>query len=502
MMTLHTLHGSSASTDGPWVDATPYVCLAHALCAICTKELTLLISDVIEAGATSLLVPPNVALRFLRGGCVSTKSGQHVYICGDIQAGGHQIFTGDGKIHLEPSPPAPPVPVTLNALWFGANPDGSTGSAKAIQDAIDALPPGGGAVYLPRGTYITERTIDAKSHLLLKGDGGPGAGTVLKRKKASATDKGPALSASNVRDLTIKDTIFDGEHAGGDGIVLHGTPVTTGVQLYSVGVRNFKTSKTNAGLLLQGICTRLQCFGCSFSANGTGLLIDKGCQANILYFAGCEFKDNQDWGADVRGTSQVFDSPIFKGNKEGGIRVGHERNSHGIAIREPHFNGKPSSFLLHLKGCFGVRVENPRVDDYPVSNKSNAFRIGNSRHIQLAGVHYSDPQQDDWRISIDNASDDVALENCAVSVSCGIYIPPHLLPPNHPPSECAICSLHRGGHIHEHLYSPGDVPGKGRYQCVECSNCETVPPPSPGSPTGALPNCTRCGKTNGKYRRM
>ncbi|GAG16367.1 unnamed protein product, partial [marine sediment metagenome] len=40
-----------------------------------------------------------------------------------------------------------------------------------IQEAIDALPAGGGVVTLPRGRYVIRRAIVLRSHVTLRGDG-------------------------------------------------------------------------------------------------------------------------------------------------------------------------------------------------------------------------------------------------------------------------------------------------------------------------------------------
>lgn len=79
----------------------------------------------------------------------------------------------------------------LNVLDFGAVGDGVTDDTAAIQAAIDALPAGSGAVYLPSGLYLVDPAvgIDLVSGMTLFGDGRantqlvakPVGGTILKR---------------------------------------------------------------------------------------------------------------------------------------------------------------------------------------------------------------------------------------------------------------------------------------------------------------------------------
>lgn len=50
-------------------------------------------------------------------------------------------------------------PTHLNVKWFGAVGNGSTDDTKAIQRAIDTLPPTGGEVILPGGSYAVTETL-------------------------------------------------------------------------------------------------------------------------------------------------------------------------------------------------------------------------------------------------------------------------------------------------------------------------------------------------------
>ena len=65
----------------------------------------------------------------------------------------------------------PTVPVEANVLDFGAVADGLTDDAQAFKDAIAALPPQGGAVLIPAGTYLLRSTIKLDDGTVLRGQG-------------------------------------------------------------------------------------------------------------------------------------------------------------------------------------------------------------------------------------------------------------------------------------------------------------------------------------------
>lgn len=58
---------------------------------------------------------------------------------------------------------------SLNVQWFGATGNGQTDDTNAIQAAIAAVPPSGGEVHLPAGTYKIHSTIALASHTRVRG---------------------------------------------------------------------------------------------------------------------------------------------------------------------------------------------------------------------------------------------------------------------------------------------------------------------------------------------
>lgn len=94
-----------------------------------------------------------------------------------------------------------------------------------LQAAFDQLPEAGGVLHLPAGTYEIDTTVGCAlrdgQHLHLCGDG---RSTVL---RFTATDGSPLLDLSGVKDswwpdlkITIRDLVFEGNHASGDALLL------------------------------------------------------------------------------------------------------------------------------------------------------------------------------------------------------------------------------------------------------------------------------------------
>jgi hypothetical protein len=62
----------------------------------------------------------------------------------------------------------------VNVKDFGVTGNGTTYDTAAIQAAANAVPAGGGMLYLPAGTYLTNGTVILKSNTMVRGDG-PGS---------------------------------------------------------------------------------------------------------------------------------------------------------------------------------------------------------------------------------------------------------------------------------------------------------------------------------------
>lgn len=96
------------SNDGIWTDARSYTTLNSAISGIGANERTILIPS--PQTVTTLTVPSNVSLRFIRDGAIN-NSGQLTINSKNIIAGDRQIFTGSGDIDFIQGS-------TVRSAWF------------------------------------------------------------------------------------------------------------------------------------------------------------------------------------------------------------------------------------------------------------------------------------------------------------------------------------------------------------------------------------------------
>lgn len=89
--------------------------------------------------------------------------------------------------------------------------DSADSRTAGIQEAVDALPPAGGVVYLPPGRYLLRRSVRLRSHVTVRGEG---ASTIISRPRpviiplARASDGGrPTLVLPHTRGLAVGDEI-------------------------------------------------------------------------------------------------------------------------------------------------------------------------------------------------------------------------------------------------------------------------------------------------------
>jgi parallel beta-helix repeat protein len=95
-----------------------------------------------------------------------------------------------------------------------------------IQEAIDALPPEGGVVEIPPGTYVLRRSVALRPHVTLQG---AGATTILTRDKEAVTKlrepakkRDPAISVESVEGFRVGDEFFLRDNQLGGWHSVHG----------------------------------------------------------------------------------------------------------------------------------------------------------------------------------------------------------------------------------------------------------------------------------------
>gem|GEM_PF-3696482 len=230
MIPIHHLHEKNSPlgifSDGPWVDARPYVHLGDAIRAIGTNPKTLVISEPIELGPNTHEIPPNITLHFLRGGALLLM-GDRVTVYGSIEAGLWHIFEGGGRVILRKGSVKEAYP-----QWWGARGNGETDDTKAIRAALSAS----SAVHVPPGTYVISSPLIVKSSQRLFGAGSAQT-TILLADSANCnmleTENFDVLTGTNKRSVNsgvphgfcVEGITFDGQNpkkAAGDGLKIYG----------------------------------------------------------------------------------------------------------------------------------------------------------------------------------------------------------------------------------------------------------------------------------------
>lgn len=97
----------------------------------------------------SLVFPENVTLRFRDGGQLAVAAEHTIEINGNIDAGIHRIFSGDGSVGGKV------VNLYIYPQWFGAAGDGVRDDARALQQSADlAAGAMGRTLFIPEGNYL------------------------------------------------------------------------------------------------------------------------------------------------------------------------------------------------------------------------------------------------------------------------------------------------------------------------------------------------------------
>lgn len=106
-----------------------------------------------------------------------------------------------------------------NAVLNSADFAGPSSTTAGIQEAITALPPSGGAVYVPPGRHVLRRSVEMRSGVTVRGEG---PATVLVRPKEVVTPLAkPSHGSQKIihvrsgKGLSVGDEIYIGDEATG-----------------------------------------------------------------------------------------------------------------------------------------------------------------------------------------------------------------------------------------------------------------------------------------------
>lgn len=117
---------------------------------------------------------------------------------------------------------APSGGVLISVKSYGAVGDGSTDDSSSVQQALNAVPSGGGTVWLDAGTYIVQNLLP-KSRTRIQGPG------ILKMKAGVLTSAQVFTLASGTTDITLDGIEIDGNKVNQlngaqlRGVVVNGT---------------------------------------------------------------------------------------------------------------------------------------------------------------------------------------------------------------------------------------------------------------------------------------
>jgi hypothetical protein len=188
---------------------------------------------------------------------------------------------------------------------YGATGDGATDDYQAIQDALDAVPAGGGTVYIPsNATYIVGTTlqIDNNTHVI-----GGGWGTVLKMKDNANLNTG--ILASDTKDsITIANLALDGNKANQTNNNLQGIRHSNSTNLvvdniYCIDFKGTTGAGNEAAAInIRGSSeyeARASVINCI--AIGGGHIA--AFRAGAVMFANCLVKNNTDIGFGMSGST-------------------------------------------------------------------------------------------------------------------------------------------------------------------------------------------------------
>lgn len=118
---------------------------------------------------------------------------------------GVSVTNGAGSITIEA------VPLVFNVKDYGAVGNGSTDDTTALQDTFDAAESaGGGIVYIPTGTYLTD-SLEIPSNITIQGDG-PSSLLTLKAGANEYVIRNNDPSGGN-ENITIQNIACDGNGA-------------------------------------------------------------------------------------------------------------------------------------------------------------------------------------------------------------------------------------------------------------------------------------------------
>ncbi|MDQ1295202.1 MAG: right-handed parallel beta-helix repeat-containing protein [Actinomycetota bacterium] len=170
-----------------------------------------------------------------------------------------------------PDPQPPGTPAWCDVTTHGASPSATPAeNDAALAAAVAAIPPAGGVLYLPTGTYKISQALTLGTNTLVQGDGMNA--TVL--HQTSTTANGITLTGTGPRYVALRDLKLQGPRSG-SGIGVQLTTTTTSAvascDLSRLYIKDFGGAGVSTNILITSTLTDLRVQGC-----GTGFHLLSG----------------------------------------------------------------------------------------------------------------------------------------------------------------------------------------------------------------------------------
>jgi hypothetical protein len=220
-----------------WVDVRSFPSLAACVSSMSTDGKEILITDNVRLD-TSITIPKNIALHFVKGGRITVTKGKRLTIDCHIEADlGQQIFDGAGEVVLGPN-----ADHKVSICWKGAKSSNSD-NAPFIQWALDQMSAIQGDVIVPLGDYRYASALNIKSNTSIEGEGRKFVTTLHPVNCPAITMDGTSVEGSWIFRVKIRNlTIYGNEAANSQGDKLVFLNNAYNVDIEDVWIFNQNTS--------------------------------------------------------------------------------------------------------------------------------------------------------------------------------------------------------------------------------------------------------------------
>jgi hypothetical protein len=379
---------------------------------------------------------------------------------------------------------------------YGAKGDGTSDDSEPIRHALRCLPPGGGEIYFPRGTYLLSKDgsnawcLDLPDKVMLRGSGR--GGTIL--KLAPKQNKwARILFATSRSGITIRDLTIDGNRLGqtiadcGEGSCeqQHGIflDVCSGTVIQNVAVHDNMGDSVYLHGNLQANCTDTVISGCLFSG-GQRVHIHAHSFTNLA-ITGCHFfnshgnnhikQERKDPGLPAS-TGASVTGCTFDGDaaSEGVEFAGFDSITADITVSGNVFRNLQRAVAIgrHTQGwCIvGNVIENCMMGIQNTSYSDAGGFTANS-HMQISGnlIRNLNPQMQDGFPSAETLP--IFLSNCTVGSIHGNTV---FAPQTFTAIKIAHCDKVSVNGNTIHVHTPGSQNYVMALVIYRCKNCCAV----------------------------